>query len=123
VAGIDQKRSRFARLFFSFGELNASWRVAPSVRLSVFAILPARVFFRAKRFCHPKKREKYRRNAVAFYNSHFKRRSVAPKRANSDTKAMLYLVGNAAEAFGLRSMCGQRFGGESHEKRHRSSSA
>jgi hypothetical protein len=36
---------------------------------------------------------------------------------------MLFLIGNAAEAFGLRSMCGSDFGGEFHEKRYRSSSA
>jgi hypothetical protein len=31
-------------------KVKAFWRVAPSVRLSVFAILPARVFFRASVF-------------------------------------------------------------------------
>jgi hypothetical protein len=31
-------------------KLNAFWRVAPSVRLRLFAILPARVFFRASDF-------------------------------------------------------------------------
>jgi hypothetical protein len=42
----------------------------------------------------------------------------------SDTnKARLCVVGNAAEAFGLRSMRGSDLVGKSHEKRYRSSSA
>jgi hypothetical protein len=42
----------------------------------------------------------------------------------SDTnKPTLYLVGGAAEAFGLSSMRGSDLVGESHEKRYRSSSA
>jgi len=44
-------------------------------------------------------------------------------RISDTSKTKLYLVGNAAEASGLRSMRGIDLVGKSHEKRYRSSSA
>ena len=44
-------------------------------------------------------------------------------RISDTSKTKLYLVANAAEAFGLRSMRGIDLVGKSHEKRYRSSSA
>jgi hypothetical protein len=74
---------------------------------------------------HPKNREKYRRNAVAFSTTPTSNvTALRQKERISDTnQATLYAVGNAADAFGFRLMCGSDCGGESHEKRYRSSSA
>ena len=40
------------------------------------------------------------------------------KRIFDTNYVVLHVVGNAAEAFGIRSMCGSGFGGESDEKRY-----